>query len=265
MDTRIGRDNPFGHTRQGFAWQHVPASSVCHLDFGCYQGHLLGALRRKGVQQLVGIDVAGEAVETARQIYTGIEFYHLRQSIPLPFTDGLFTSITLLDVLEHVDDQKALLDELHRVLRDEGLLVVTVPQQHVFSFLDRGNYKFRFPHLHRWYYRLRHSRAEYERRYVSNPDGLVGDVSANKRWHEHFTPQHLGEILVASGFQPVLFDGSGLFTRVTSHLHLLLDWVPFARRLLHALERADARRFKSMNLFCLARKGLPTSHREGSS
>jgi SAM-dependent methyltransferase len=254
MDTPISPGNPFSHTRHGFAWERVPADSDSHLDFGCYDGAFLAALRLKHVRQLTGVDASAEAIAAGRDRYPELDLRHGRPPLPLPFADAAFSSMTLLDVLEHVPDQKALLDELHRVLRPDGVLIITVPKQHVFSWLDRGNLKFRFPRLHRCVFRLRHTRAEYEHRYVSNPDGLVGDISAAKGWHEHFTPGHLAEVLKASGFRAELFDGSALFRRVTSNLLLIVGWVGPVRRLIERFERLDARRFASMNLFCLARK-----------
>ena len=47
--------------------------------------------------------------------------------------------------------------------------VVTVPRRHVFSVLDLGNLKFRFPRLHRRWYVWRHGEAGYEHRYGDNP------------------------------------------------------------------------------------------------
>lgn len=46
-------------------------------------------------------------------------------AIPLP--DASESCITLLDVLEHVEDDVAAVAELHRVLRPGGLLVISVP------------------------------------------------------------------------------------------------------------------------------------------
>lgn len=45
---------------------------------------------------------------------------------PLP-VDGLFDVTTLLDVLEHIDDDVAALRTIHALLRPGGLLLVTVP------------------------------------------------------------------------------------------------------------------------------------------
>jgi SAM-dependent methyltransferase len=50
----------------------------------------------------------------------------------LPFPDGTFDVITALDVVEHIRDDERALRELFRVLRTEGVLLVTVP---AFRFL----------------------------------------------------------------------------------------------------------------------------------
>jgi ubiquinone/menaquinone biosynthesis C-methylase UbiE len=254
MRTRIEAGNPFGFDRYGFAWQHVPAGEAAHLDFGCGDGRFLVRLRSKSIGRLVGVDVRREAVEQAKAKCGDAEIVHIDGSSPLLFADSEFSSISLLDVLEHVDEPDTLLAELHRVLKDEGILIVTVPGQHVFSILDTGNLKFRFPRLHRWFYCRTHPREEYERRYVSNPDGLVGDVSAKKRWHEHFSRRKLAGALNRNGFPAVQFDGTGFFMRVLKIAELVFGRIGPLQRGIRKIMAWDARRFQSANLFCIARK-----------
>jgi SAM-dependent methyltransferase len=45
----------------------------------------------------------------------------------LPFPDGTFDVVALLDTLEHIPDEFGVLREIHRVLKPGGRLVVTVP------------------------------------------------------------------------------------------------------------------------------------------
>jgi SAM-dependent methyltransferase len=254
MRTQISPGNPYGLDRFGFAWEHLPVGGRAHLDFGCFDGRFLASLGPKNIPVRVGADVSREAVALARKKCPELPIVRVAEAAPLPFADGAFTSITLLEVLEHVAEQKKLLGELGRVLAPDGRLIVSVPRRHVFSMLDLGNLKFLFPRLHRWFYSVRHSREQYERRYAANPDGLVGDVSARKRWHEHFTPEHLAELLGQAGFEVVSFDGSGLFARPLFVLFFVPCRIRLFRRLLDPLYRLDARHFESMNLFCLARK-----------
>jgi ubiquinone/menaquinone biosynthesis C-methylase UbiE len=213
MKTSRSAGNPHGHDRYAFAWEYVPPDSRCHLDIGCYDGEFLVSLKGKMAGKLVGADVCLDAIREARAKAPDTEFVHLDRTVPLPFAKETFTFVTILDVLEHVYEQEELLQELHRVMVPAGRLIVTTPRQYLLSFLDLGNLKFLFPRLHRWYYCRRHSRQAYEYRYVSNPCGLVGDISARKRWHEHFTASRLGGLLERSGFRVVCFDGSAFFTR----------------------------------------------------
>ena len=254
MDTRISADNPFGYDRYGYAWQQIPEAKANHLDFGCFQGRFLESLKAKRIGRLVGVDISQDAVRRAGEQYGQVEFIHLEHTIRLPFEDNCFTSVTLMDVLEHVDRQVELLKELRRIMADDGVLIVTVPGKYLFSFLDMGNFKFRFPRLHRWYYCRKHSREEYERRYVSNPDGLIGDVSAEKGFHEHFNRQKLESLLNGAGFAVVSFDGSGFFSRPIGIAGYLVQRIKPLHKLLQKLIAIDARLFKSANLFCRAQR-----------
>jgi len=254
MRTRLSTGNPFGYGRYGFAWEQVPQGCGTLLDVGCGRGVFLAAVRAKGVSRLAGVDVSREAVDVARRSCPGAEIRHVSAGVPLPFSEGAFQRITLLDVLEHVHDQKGLLREVARVLADDGQLIVTVPREHVYSFMDLGNLKFMFPRLHRMVYVLTHSRASYDHRYARNPDGLVGDVSAEKRWHEHFSRRRLGLLLRRAGLQAVDWDGSALLLRPVAPLLWFAGRVPGLRRAGAVFRELDARCFEAMNLFCVAAK-----------
>ncbi|MCJ7691834.1 MAG: class I SAM-dependent methyltransferase [Sedimentisphaerales bacterium] len=254
MHTKLSSDNPHGYTRWGFAWEHVPEGIASHLDFGCFDGAFLNSLAGKNIGRLAGVDISGEAVSKAKSQFPELEIIKINKAAALPFDDAAFNSVSILDVLEHVYEQAELLAELNRVLKDRGRLIVTVPGRHLFSFLDMGNLKFRFPRLHRWYYCLRHSRADYEQRYVSNPDGLIGDVSSRKRWHEHFSRRKLTKLLEKAGFRVIVFDGTGFFSRIISNVSYFLRWCGPAYKALMALKETDANLFESTNLFCIAEK-----------
>jgi len=47
--------------------------------------------------------------------------------VEMPFPDASFGLVTSLDVIEHVDEDRSALTEMYRVLKPEGLLLVTVP------------------------------------------------------------------------------------------------------------------------------------------
>jgi SAM-dependent methyltransferase len=61
---------------------------------------------------------------------------------PLPFPEKSFNGILIGEVLEHLRHDVAALDNLRRVLRDDGLLVVTVP---FFNDWEEGHMRIHSP------------------------------------------------------------------------------------------------------------------------
>ena len=93
------------------------------LDLGCGTGTMLAHLRRFGDAQ--GVDADQRAVGFCRA--RGEERVQLLESQTLPFPDDTFDLVTALDVLEHIEDDGAAMQEVARVLRPGGTLLATVP------------------------------------------------------------------------------------------------------------------------------------------
>jgi 2-polyprenyl-3-methyl-5-hydroxy-6-metoxy-1,4-benzoquinol methylase len=94
------------------------------LDVGCSIGLFLDLARQRGWHG-TGLELASRAREYAR---TTFELEVL--DVPLAeagFADGTFDAVTLLSVLEHANDPRALLTDCARVLRPGGALYVVVP------------------------------------------------------------------------------------------------------------------------------------------
>jgi SAM-dependent methyltransferase len=92
-------------------------------DIGCGTGLTLRTFDRK--HRLAGTDRLLEGVERAAE--RNPDALLVRADVAdLPFRDGAFDLVLLLDVIEHVDDGAALA-EARRVLRRAGLAAITVP------------------------------------------------------------------------------------------------------------------------------------------
>lgn len=94
------------------------------LDVGCGAGGMLDHLREFG--DVTGVDPAPAAVRYAAGKGADVRFGTLPHDLPFT-TSEHFDVITLLDVLEHIDDDHASLRALHRLLEPGGLLLLTVP------------------------------------------------------------------------------------------------------------------------------------------
>ena len=94
------------------------------LEVGCGTGHNFQMLRDFG--RLDAIEVDGEAREIASR-----RLGHAVMDAPLPGLAGVparsYDLIAMLDVLEHVDDDRAALKALAERLRPGGRLLITVP------------------------------------------------------------------------------------------------------------------------------------------
>lgn len=92
------------------------------LDAGCGSGRNLEWLARFGA--VTGLELSADSLEYARRRAVGSVVAGSVEEIPLE--GASFDLVTSFDVIEHVDDRRAL-HELHRVLRPGGRLVVSVP------------------------------------------------------------------------------------------------------------------------------------------
>lgn len=97
------------------------------LDAGCGVGygtaHLAAVARH-----IVGVDVAADAIEYAREHYGGANVEFARaDALELPFPDDSFDVVCSFETIEHVRDAEAFVGELRRVLRPHGTCVLSTP------------------------------------------------------------------------------------------------------------------------------------------
>ena len=85
----------------------------CHLDIGCGDGFFL---RRSPCSEAFGLDMrmGDPAIDSQN---------------PLPFESSQFDLVTMLAVLEHLTEPRAVIQDIARVLKPGGRLVLTTPKQ----------------------------------------------------------------------------------------------------------------------------------------
>lgn len=93
------------------------------LDIGCGTGFVLAQLERAGMVGC-GLDIDLHGLRRARRHTTSVLVHTSGQEVP--FT-GQFDVAMLCDVIEHVDDDAALLRAAARATTDDGYVLVTVP------------------------------------------------------------------------------------------------------------------------------------------
>ena len=123
------------------------------VDIGCGAGATLKQLEDLGVA--TGVDISSSAISYCRQ--RGCKRVCRVEEKALPFGDNKISLIVSLDVLEHIDHENQHLREYHRILKDDGKLLLTVPAlPWLWSSHDRAN-------RHRRRYTLNHLKTLLER------------------------------------------------------------------------------------------------------
>jgi SAM-dependent methyltransferase len=100
-------------------------------DVGCGPGGLLSYLAAQGVPVAGACDAFVEGLVFARRKLE-VPLAHVHGDAPPPLAEGI-RMLGMFDVLEHLDDDLGTLRWAARVLRPDGVLVVTVPA-HPFLF-----------------------------------------------------------------------------------------------------------------------------------
>ncbi len=95
--------------------------TVAVLDVGSGSGEIGRALQERGFTELYAVEVDSASVTATRSYYKRIE-----ESLD-GFRGRTFDAAVLLDVLEHVEDPRALLADAASLVRPGGSLLLSVP------------------------------------------------------------------------------------------------------------------------------------------
>lgn len=144
------RGNDFGFQAQvKIVMQMLSSGSGLVLDLGCAAGAEIQPLLSRGFR-VVGVEYSAKMLTFARQRYGASNAVYLCRgdAESLPFASATFDHVICLGVFEYLSTYGKCLDEIHRVLRPGGLVIISMPT--CFS-LDRISYNFcRFTAVPLW-------------------------------------------------------------------------------------------------------------------
>jgi ubiquinone/menaquinone biosynthesis C-methylase UbiE len=100
------------------------------LDIGCGAGYGVNELSVVA-QTIIGIDIWRDGIYYAHRKYMGNGNYLIASALNLPFRDSCFDLVTSFQVIEHIEgkDVNRLLTQVSRVLKDDGVFIVTTPNR----------------------------------------------------------------------------------------------------------------------------------------
>jgi 2-polyprenyl-3-methyl-5-hydroxy-6-metoxy-1,4-benzoquinol methylase len=95
------------------------------LDIGCSTGRLGAALRLQA-NEVYGIEFDRGSAEKASAVLDKVIVGDV-ESLKLPFRPAFFDAVVLGDVLEHLRSPASVLERIRPLLKDDGILVLSVP------------------------------------------------------------------------------------------------------------------------------------------
>ena len=172
----------------------LPTNCERLLDAGCSWGDDTAFFQTK-CKEVFGIDLNPIYIKKAERIHPGINFTNcgIEQT---PFNTSFFDVVILSEVIEHVSDEHKALNEVYRILRKDGWLILTTPHKGMFKFLDPGSYKY----------------------YINKIISPLSDIFINATKHRHYSLNDIQKLLNDSnwreGYKIERIQRGGLFAGV---------------------------------------------------
>lgn len=103
------------------------------LDIGCGPGVQIRFLTKQN--EIHGIDLSSRALDYARNLGIITKKHNIESG--LPYKDKYFDVVISVDILEHLFDPEFVLAEIKRVLKDDGVALISVPNHFVWWMRKR--------------------------------------------------------------------------------------------------------------------------------
>jgi len=212
------------------------------LEIGCATGLMTENLAKRG--QVYATDISMSYLKKVRTRVPGITLIRL-DAHKLPFDDLFFNNVLMTDVLEHVLVPSRALEEVHRVLRPEGKLILGVP-----NILNLSNI-------------LRHLRG-------LRPYKLLQYADAHISFYE---PAGLFQLLAANGFEVKKYQPIYPFSiarniipqAAIKFLDKLFERIAcyFSREMLVIAQKSDKNYWETLRTAILRRKASILQNKHG--
>ena len=129
-----------------------PSDFVTVLDCGCAKGRFLKQL--PAAVDAFGLDISRELIQRAKA--NGLQDLIQGSASSLPFSENSFDLVYCIETLEHVPDTQSALNEMTRVLKPGGTLIVIDKNLYsiwpYFPYLPTPIYKFILEKRGKWMY-----------------------------------------------------------------------------------------------------------------
>ena len=131
-----------------YAWCARIAEGKDVLDIACGEGYGSAMLASRA-KSVIGVDIDQASIEHARKVYqdiAGLQFQH-GDAAKIPLADNSVDLVVSFETIEHHDRHREMIAEVRRVLRPDGLLILSSPNRDVYSKMSGQHNEFHVKEL----------------------------------------------------------------------------------------------------------------------
>jgi len=116
-----------------YRWAATSVSGKDVLDAGSGVGYGTRICLEAGARRAIGVDASEHAVADATALARGSSAEYIVGDLrELPVADDCFDVVVCFEAIEHVAETDSVLDQLRRVLRKDGVLLISSPNRGVY-------------------------------------------------------------------------------------------------------------------------------------
>ena len=104
------------------------------LDIACGTGYGSDILASSGAKQVIGLDNSAVVIKEAGRKYqsSNLKFF-TGEASKINWSDNYFDLVVSFETIEHLANYRQFLEEIYRVLKKDGLLIISTPNRHLVS------------------------------------------------------------------------------------------------------------------------------------
>lgn len=117
------------------------------IDLGCGVGYGTFVLAKARAKKVYGIDIDNDAIEYAKSHYCDKNItYNVRDALKSKFPSRVADIIIAFEVIEHVNNPKKFLEEAARLLKPNGIFIMSTPHQSMVFYVGNREEILIFPY-----------------------------------------------------------------------------------------------------------------------
>jgi SAM-dependent methyltransferase len=125
--------------RYDFASKFVESKKT--LDVACGNGYGSSYMLRYKPKIVVGVDYSRIAINEGKALFRNeLLTLLVGDATDMGFSDKAFDVVVSFETLEHIRNQEKFLNEILRILRNDGVLIISTPNKDAFSAYDKFYY-----------------------------------------------------------------------------------------------------------------------------